>query len=216
LAQDSETRILVSDNCSEDNTEEVVNSFADGRICYIRTPRLLSMEANFDFGLAHAEEGYVFIIGSDDAMMPDAVTTLRRVIKETGCLAVRPQLATYYWDNYPDETHQQIALDIPVGSSWRWMQSQVFLKAIAEDMLQHTLFFQLIPSLYHGCIHTSLLSETWPPKGPVIKSKMPDMYSGVLVAAKLPRYVILDAPISLNAMSCSSNGKMWTTRLSRS
>jgi hypothetical protein len=205
VTQRGDCEFLVSDNCSEDDTEEVVRSFSDPRIRLIRTPRVLSMEASFDFALAHAREGYIYAIGADDGLMPDAVITLQKVAAETQAMAIRPLLISYYWDNYPDTYYQQVAQGVPLGEGWRWMESAPFLEEISRDLLQYARFYHFIPSLYHGCVHTSVLSSTWPPAQPLVRSKQPDMYTGILVAASLPRYVVLDKPVSLNAMSMSSN-----------
>src|SRR5690349_14295603 len=65
--------ILVSDNCSADNTADVVHSFRDKRIQYIKTPARLSMSANWDFALDHVTEGYVNFIGDDDGLIPGSL-----------------------------------------------------------------------------------------------------------------------------------------------
>ncbi|RYZ29021.1 MAG: glycosyltransferase, partial [Sphingobacteriales bacterium] len=44
--------ILVSDNCSQDTTEEVVRSFNDPRIQYVNTGKRLSMSHNWEFALS--------------------------------------------------------------------------------------------------------------------------------------------------------------------
>lgn len=205
VTQEGDFEIVVCDNCSEDNTQEVVASFSDPRLRYVQTPRVLSMEANFDHAIAKAREGYVFLLGGDDVLLPGAIKMLQQVIAESGTLSIRPQLVNYYWDNYPDPTHQQLALDLPLTAGWRWFDAGPFLEQVSRNLLQHGTFFQFIPSIYHGCVHTSVLSPSWPPAEPVIRSKMPDMYAGVLAAVRQPRYVVLDRPVSLNAMSGSSN-----------
>lgn len=206
VEQDADCEFLVSDNSSEDDTETIVKSFDDPRIRYIRTDRVLSMEGSFDFALSNAREGYLYSMGADDALFPGGIARLKRIIDETGALAVRPKLTSYYWDDYPDSTHQRVALNVPIGEGWRWMDSMSFLNEIANDLLQFGFFYENIPALYHGCVHSSVLSKIWPADEAIIRSKQPDMYSGVLIAAKLPRYVIMDGRVSVNAMSGSSNG----------
>lgn len=206
VEQDADCEFLVSDNSSDDNTEDVVKSFDDPRIRYIQTDRVLSMEGSFDFALSNAREGYIYSMGADDALFPGGLAKLKKVIKETGALAIRPRLTSYYWSDYPDETHQAVALNVPIGEGWRWMDSKRFLNETASDLLQFAAFYESTPALYHGCVHSSVLSKVWPSKEAIIRSKQPDMYSGVLIAAKLPKYVIMDGRVSVNAMSGSSNG----------
>jgi len=44
-------KIIVSDNCSNDNTKDVVLSFDDKRITYLNTGRRLSMTHNWEFAI---------------------------------------------------------------------------------------------------------------------------------------------------------------------
>ena len=72
--------ILVSDNYSQDATRDVVMSFNDPRIRYVNTGKRVSMTANWEFALAHVEDGYVTYIGDDDGMMPNALVELNQLI----------------------------------------------------------------------------------------------------------------------------------------
>ena len=62
--------VIVSDNFSQDNTKEVVESFSDPRLVYVNSGRRLSMCDNYEFGLEHARGEYIIFIGDDDAIMP--------------------------------------------------------------------------------------------------------------------------------------------------
>ena len=55
--------IIVSDNFSNDETADVVASFADKRIRYINPGRKLSMSHHWEFALEHVESGYVTVLG---------------------------------------------------------------------------------------------------------------------------------------------------------
>ena len=64
--------LIVSDNCSTDNTFAVVSSFNDSRVKYYCTPQALSMTANWEFALSKVEDGFVTILGDDDGFLPDS------------------------------------------------------------------------------------------------------------------------------------------------
>ena len=80
--------IIVSDNFSQDNTRQVVDSFHDPRIKYVNTGKRVRMSHNFEFALSHVKDGWVTILGDDDGLLPDALTTVAGVIKKTGCQAI--------------------------------------------------------------------------------------------------------------------------------
>jgi glycosyltransferase involved in cell wall biosynthesis len=65
--------LVVSDNCSTDATADVVASFDDPRLVYLRQEEHLSLNEHFNrcYGLAKTE--YIFLIPDDDVMEPDAL-----------------------------------------------------------------------------------------------------------------------------------------------
>jgi glycosyltransferase involved in cell wall biosynthesis len=65
--------LLVSDNCSTDGTREVVESFEDPRLVYIRQDEHLDLNDHFNRCYARAETEYMFLIPDDDVMEPDAL-----------------------------------------------------------------------------------------------------------------------------------------------
>ncbi|GEP41463.1 glycosyltransferase [Brevifollis gellanilyticus] len=206
LQQPDDFQILVCDNVSEDNTEEVVRGLADSRVTYIRTPNLLGMERNWEYALTHVKDGYVSIVGSDDGLMPGAVSMLRKAIAETGARVIRTPLLHYYWDNYPEPEYESMTLNLPVGQQpWWWVDSQEELRLCAERISHHQRFFRRLPSLYNSCIDLSLLREVKAKHGDIIVSKMPDMFTATLCAALTERYLFMGVPTTMNAMSGSSN-----------
>jgi glycosyltransferase involved in cell wall biosynthesis len=70
--------IWVVDNCSTDETEQVVKSFLsrDPRLHYLRQVRNIGMPGNFNSCLACARGEYVLILCSDDILEAGCVTAL--------------------------------------------------------------------------------------------------------------------------------------------
>lgn len=63
--------IIVCDNCSTDNTEEVVRGFDDPRVRYVRNQKNLGMVGNANRCLEVATGEYVNILHHDDVMLPE-------------------------------------------------------------------------------------------------------------------------------------------------
>ena len=73
LAQDhQELELLISDNASTDDTEEVCRELAksDSRIAYHRQPRNIGLLNNFVFAIGAAKGSYFRWIGDDDRLEP--------------------------------------------------------------------------------------------------------------------------------------------------
>lgn len=67
--------ILVSDNCSTDDTPAVVRSYTDLRIRYLRQPENIGANGNFNACIAAATGDYFLLLPDDDLIDPDMVET---------------------------------------------------------------------------------------------------------------------------------------------
>jgi glycosyltransferase involved in cell wall biosynthesis len=65
--------ILVMDDCSPDHTAEVVQSFSDPRIRYIRNETNLGNIGNYNRGIGLSRGQYVWLISADDYLRRDYV-----------------------------------------------------------------------------------------------------------------------------------------------
>jgi glycosyltransferase involved in cell wall biosynthesis len=67
--------VIISDNCSSDNTGEVVKSFNDSRIRYFRHSVNIGANDNFNFCLEQASGAYFLLLHDDDLIDMDFVST---------------------------------------------------------------------------------------------------------------------------------------------
>ncbi len=67
--------VIVSDNCSTDDTEAVVRSYDDERIRYFRQERNIGANNNFNFCLQQARGDYFLLFLDDDQIDEDLVET---------------------------------------------------------------------------------------------------------------------------------------------
>jgi glycosyltransferase involved in cell wall biosynthesis len=72
-------RLVVSDNASEDETPEVVASFDDPRLEYVRQPENLGLLGNHNWFLTRVETDFALIVSDDDLVYP---TLLERTVAE--------------------------------------------------------------------------------------------------------------------------------------
>jgi glycosyltransferase involved in cell wall biosynthesis len=64
-------RLLVSDNASEDDTPDVVRSYDDDRIEYVRAEHNVGPAGNFHRLLELADTEYLVLLPDDDLLYPD-------------------------------------------------------------------------------------------------------------------------------------------------
>ncbi|MCS2902820.1 glycosyltransferase [Bacteroides thetaiotaomicron] len=78
--------IIVSDDCSEDNSVEIVRELAqrDSRIRLFAHEHHLGMRDNFEFALNQVKPGYVMALGGDDALLPGCIWRMYEILRDTG------------------------------------------------------------------------------------------------------------------------------------
>ena len=94
---DDNIEIVVSDNASQDDTEEVVAATVDRRVRYVRTPQRCSMRENFEFAVAHARGDYIFMMGDDDALIPNQFPYMRALLEEFRPDSLTGSKVAYAW-----------------------------------------------------------------------------------------------------------------------
>lgn len=72
--------LIVSDNCSTDNTEMVVKDFKDSRIRYFRQRENIGANNNFNFCLQQANGGYFLLLQDDDLIDNDFIETCMKSV----------------------------------------------------------------------------------------------------------------------------------------
>lgn len=75
--------VIISDNCSTDNTREVVKSFKDKRIRYFRNKKNIGAEPNYKKVMSYARGKYVFTMGDDDFILfNNTLETIKKLLDE--------------------------------------------------------------------------------------------------------------------------------------
>ena len=194
--------IIVSDNCSEDNTKEIVDRLNDGRIKYINPGKRLSMSGNFEFALGHVIDGFVMFIGSDDGIMPDAITYVNSIVNKFKVDAVSCFQATYVWPNFFDTT---IAGRLTFGG----YRDGVEIRN-PQEWIKKTLSFESpycfnLPNLYCGFVKKTIIDKAYK-NDCYFRSITPDAYSAFATAIFIKSYAFSYKSFVIAGASNNSNG----------
>jgi glycosyltransferase involved in cell wall biosynthesis len=193
-------QIIVSDNCSQDNTREVVASFSDPRIQYINTGKRLSMSKNWEFALNHVKEGWVTFLGDDDGMLPGAISRIAQIIAETNVMAIVSRWEFYFWPGIPQLENQ---MKIPISSGYEVRNGKKWL----AKMMKGEADYQDLPWLYTGGFaDINLIQSARNERGDFFCSMAPDVYSAVALASTTEDYIMLHEPVCVMGVSHHSTG----------
>ncbi len=193
--------ILVSDNHSEDRTAEVVAAAADPRIRRVKTERRLGMSQNWEFALSHVDDGYVLTLGDDDALLPNAIRDIVRILEETDCEAIAWREAKYYWPGSVGGLRPN-TLRLPLRSGWRVESATEWLTKVVGFQEPYTR----LPSLYWGVLSRDAIRRATGGSLQFFHSLNPDLYSALSVTMAIDRFVWSERPYRLNGLSKHSTG----------
>jgi len=192
--------IIVSDDCSDDNSVEVVNDLiaADPRIKLYAHKQHMGMRDNFEFALSKVKPGYVMALGGDDALVPGCLWRMYEILTSS-----QRELLT--WTpagfTYPD---------VEGGKNFFYIkrQKQLGIKFIkSEDFLNklsETFLYQIdeCPMLFMKAVASTNLIDR-------VKSRTADgsFYYCATPAGEVDDYAFTSEPLSIGGSSVKSQGR---------
>jgi glycosyltransferase involved in cell wall biosynthesis len=195
--------IVVSDNCSTDHTADVVYSYGNPKIRYIRTPEPLAMSKNWEFGLTQACGTYKIMLSDDDGLLRNSLTNLHAVIRETGAKVIYWHRAQYNWPKYAYVDLQNLLIYTEPRHGGRFISSRTILdNAIKYIDCNDT------PCLVNSAIHTDVFARLQQQTGKLILSYSPDTVSGLTIPCVVDQIYMYEKVNSIAGVSEFSNGTM--------
>lgn len=193
--------IIVCDNCSSKETKEVVDSFNDPKIKYVRSDVDLPMSQNWELALSKTQGDYVIVLGDDDALLPYTLKELDR-LTQNNCKVIRWERIYYSWPCLlPKEYANQLTLN--VDRTFEYINSAELIKNLIEF---NDGDYTKLPMFYNSAVHKDVIAELKSRTGRIFSAMTPDMYSGFAIAMINDGYLSVHAPFSINAGSSASSG----------
>lgn len=193
--------VLVSNNASEDSTMERLALINDSRLKVVNTSHRLSMSENWEFALSHVNEGWVTILGDDDALLPGALRRVNDLIRETNALAIRSNGCQYRWPGFGGSTYGALHLSLERGFEVR--KSETMLQQVLDGRRN----YNELPMLYNGgFICTDLIKQVKKVSERFFLSMTPDVYSAMVFSLVTEDYVYSYEPLAINGASLHSGG----------
>jgi glycosyltransferase involved in cell wall biosynthesis len=204
-------QIIVSDNNSSDNTRDLVASFDDSRITYVRSDQSLSMNDSYNFALNAVRGEYVTFIGDDDGFLPDAIAFGMNFLSDKKYSAITWRKMDYHW---PDHR-------IAGMSNVMHGQSEPLLLAVNGTRKLKLLSafregYNNLPCIYNSIVEMRLIEKVkeCSPDGLFFGGIIPDVHSGIALSPFVGAYLQAWFPLSVNGASSMSGGVLqgMTTR----
>ncbi|WDQ17417.1 glycosyltransferase family 2 protein [Rhodopirellula sp. P2] len=203
--KDDQFEIIVSDNASNDTTQEVIASIQDSRLKYVNTGERVSMRQNFEFSLQQCSGDYVIYIGDDDCFLADQFPFLRRILEQHTPDALSWDRPTYGWPITGYGKHT---------GSVKFQRNSLYgeiEKIDCDESKQRLLACNLgalgpKPAIYHGCISRRFLRSIETSEGVCFASSNPDVYVTYQAVLQNANAMHVAHPFTLNGYSPASTG----------
>lgn len=199
--------IIVSDDCSSDNSVEVVKSLAeiDNRIKLYDHKTHMGMRKNFEFALNQVRPGYVMALGGDDGLVIDSIWKMYELLKISKKQLLTWPYATFVYPSHESKGNNILSFKRKKGNL-RIIKSTDFFEKITTNFLYQ---IDECPMIYvKGVASTDLINS--------VKCRSedhcfyhcptPDGYSGIVLAGEAGEYAYTNEPLSIMGRTYKSQG----------
>ncbi len=193
--------VIVSDNQSSPATKAVVDEIASPRVRYVRTPQLLAMSSNWDFGISQARGDYVLLLGDDDGLLGHALAVLDKLTREHPGRVVRWDTVYYTWPSFA-VPEQADYLRVPLNRGLKELDGMQTIEAV----IRFRSLYTALPMFYNALVPRAVIERLKARTGRVFPHPVPDVYSGFAVAAVAGSFLSCELPLSISGQSGASNG----------
>jgi len=179
--------IVVIDNCSSDETPQVVENLAGDKVRYFRTDRALAMPDNWEFALNKARGEYITYLCDDDAFNPNVLAEVAGIIEQRGSHVLSWTHATYFSETHPvARWRNQLAIPACTGQIEEVDNGYALreLFALRGDPAK-------LPRMLNSCCHRSVIEKVRSQMGRFFLPPNPDTTccAEVLAASRSHTYI---------------------------
>ncbi|MEO8256932.1 MAG: glycosyltransferase family A protein [Acidobacteriota bacterium] len=101
--------VVVSDNCSHDDTREVIQGFQDPRVRYVRTLEHGVIGESWEFARAQARGRLIMMLSDDDALVPNALARFAEAHRRHAADFLFCNLSEYFDRAFPGPQQNTVA-----------------------------------------------------------------------------------------------------------
>jgi hypothetical protein len=196
LEQDfDDYEIVVSDNCSQDDTAQVVKDYQTARVRYVRVDHPLSMPDHWEFALDQARGRFVTYLSDDDALTRAACSRAAAAIERHESKLVVMQSAEYYSGDWFDKTLRNILVIIPhTGKELQCNSGDTLKKVFACGILRRA------PRMLNSFCDLETMRR-FRAQFKRIFLLCPDYSFAASILTEMPSWIFIDEPLHIQGVT---------------
>ena len=193
--------IVVSDNGSTDGTVNVVRGLADPRIRYIRTPSDLSMPDSWEFALDKAQGEYITYLCDDDAILPQLLENIHRLIDSSKADVISWNSSHYYHSNWFESERRNNLQVAPFSGDVQTLDPRETLRAIFATLRAYPPCPRMLQSVCRRAVIERVRHRT----GRLFHKTAPDYAASIGILTQIESHVYWDFPWHVIGTAKESN-----------
>ena len=198
----SGSRIIIIDNNSTDIPKDYFKKFPDF-VNYIKFPKLLPMNENWERALALVQNKYFTFIGSDDGIIFNK-NMINRIIEHKSSKCFFWQKICYFWpSSIEKDSKAKFSIPLPFYS-----EGEIESEEIIKNILKKKLPWNFLPTVYNSFCSKEIISNFYQ-KYPSINffwNSVPDICSGQNILLNFDNVYYLEEPLGISGVSKYSQG----------
>jgi glycosyltransferase involved in cell wall biosynthesis len=200
-----EVDFIVLDDCSNDNTKEIVQNFIkiDSRFKLIESSKNLGMRLNFERGIELAQD-WVMYLGGDDALFPDIFQKLNLVINRNDVSLITWPTCAYLYN----ETAYKGQIIYPIITKKKgFISAQDFYTKQTNNLYYVT--DQTIPMIYvKGIVRKRTITEYLrsTSNSQFFTQPTPDGFSAFALMSVEDNYYFINDVLTMHGIGSKSTG----------
>ena len=201
--------LVISNNDSSDNTEEIVKALDDPRVRYIKTDKMLSMDEHWDFALGHARGQFITFLGDDDAQSKIYLESIKKIADDNiAAEIISCKMADYYYGSSGENTYSESLVtslftnELVIRDSSQKIRDLFIDRGLSRGTVTEKVEVpQLINTVYHKRVFDKVRENS----GRVFPKLLSgDYYLAVITLSFTENYYYLDSPLSFHGISSAS------------
>jgi glycosyltransferase involved in cell wall biosynthesis len=204
--------LVISNNDSSDNTEEIVKALDDPRVRYVKTDKTLSMDEHWDFALGHARGQFITFLGDDDAHSKIYLESIKKVVDDNAAAEIIScKMADYYYgssgDNKKNTYSESLVTplftnELYIRDSAQKIRDLFIDRGLSRGKITEKVEVpQLINTVYHRHVFDKIRENS---EKVFPKLLSGDYYLAVVTLSFTGNYYFLDSPLSFHGISSAS------------
>jgi glycosyltransferase involved in cell wall biosynthesis len=195
--------IIISDNCSEDDTPETAKQFTDPRVSYVRTPRHHTIPDSWEFARSNAKGKLIIMLSDDDALVGSALEQFQQQSERYDADFLFSRVVEYYDQSLPGTDRNRVTCPEFSG-----IRRRVSVEEFVGPLCAGRPKFHLHPSAF--AFSKSVADTVAQRTGRFFWTNGVE-YSAWLSAALFAKGIVyVDLPLTIKGHS----SKSWTTNIS--